>query len=252
MRKLALAFLLAALIPSVTFSQSAPREKVTQAIEWFSWSNNIKVHKRLSILAEGQFRFAGQFEPMQLQFRTGAEIHINKNWSVMPLGYVYTWNPTYGKQPAKYVNNEHRTFQQVLYKHHVGRVHLSHRGRLEQRHVQVHVNQNGEVVNEGYDLFLNRIRYRLMANIPLGKTDMGEKTLFASFYNELFLDFGKNVVYHKPDQNRLFVGLGYQADKKFTITGGFLYQRLVKLSGVQQENNFGIQMNVTYNFDLTN
>ena len=112
MRKVALAILLIA-IPIVTFSQTHPTDKVTQGIEWFSLANNIKVHKRLSLLVEGQFRFAGQFEPMQFQFRTGGEIHINKNLSVMPLGYVYTWNPTYGKQPAKYVNNEHRINQQV-------------------------------------------------------------------------------------------------------------------------------------------
>ena len=170
----------------------------------------------------------------------------------MPLGYVYTWNPTYGKQPAKYVNNEHRLFHQVLYKHQVGRVHVSHRLRVEERYIQVHTNQNGEVINEGYDYFANRFRYRLMANIPFGKEEMGPKTMFASIYVEVFMSRGKAVTYHKPDQNRLFVGVGYQATKKFTFTGGFLYQMLVKANGTMQENNLGVQMNVTYNFDLTN
>jgi hypothetical protein len=250
-RKVILAVLSALLIPVITFSQSHPTDKVTQGIEWFSLANTIKVHKRVSILAEGQFRFAGQFEPMQFQFRTGADIHVTKKLSVMPFGYVYTWNPMYGKQPAKYVNNEHRIYQQVTYKHQVGKVQLSHRGRLEQRHIQVHSLENGEVISQGYDLFLNRFRYRLMMNVPLKGTEIVPKTMFATFYDEVFMEWGKAIVYHKPDQNRVFAGLGYQASKKFTITGGFLYHMLVKLNGVQQENNFGVQINASYNFDLT-
>jgi hypothetical protein len=237
----------ALILPAVTLAQSASKQKVSQAIEWFSWANNVKVHKNLTIMAEGQFRFAGDFEPMQFQFRTAADIQISKNLSIAPLGYVYTWNPTYGKQPNKFVNNEHRIFQQVTYKHKAGRVSFSHRARFEERFVQVHNTQNGEVVNQGYDLYLNRLRYRLMINVPLGKSEK----LFASFYDEVFLDFGKNVVNHDPDQNRLFLGAGYQVTKKLTVTTGFLYHMLTKLNGYQQENNFGIQINAAYNIDLT-
>jgi hypothetical protein len=249
-RNLALATLLVLLLPSLTFSQSSPTDKVTQGIEWFSWATNVKVHKKVTLLAEGQFRFAGQFQPMQFQARTAAEFHIAKGFSVAP-GYVYTWNPTYGKQPSKYVNNEHRIFEQVQYKHRAGRVYFSHRGRLEQRFIQTHANQNGEIVDEGYTLYTNRIRYRLTVNIPLGKKEIGPKTMFASVYDEVFMQFGKNIVYHKPDQNRLFAGVGYQANSKFTVTGGFLYHMLVKLNGVQQENNLGMQVNFAYNIDLT-
>ena len=250
-RKVALAILLATLIPTVTFPQTHPTDKVTQGIEWFSLANNIKVHRRLSFLVEGQFRFARQFEPMQFQFRTAPEIHVNKNLSVIPFGYVYTWNPVYGKQPAKYVNNEHRFYQQVSYKHRMGRVHLSHRGRIEERHIQVHSIENGDVVNQGYNLDLTRFRYRLMANIPFKGTEIGPGTMFASFYDEVFVEWGKVVVHHW-DQNRAFAGVGYQVNKKLTMTGGFLYHMLVKLNGVQQENNLGFQLNATYNFDLTN
>ena len=251
MKTATLAVILAALIPAITIAQPAPREKVTQGIEWFSWTNNFKVHKRLTILTEGQFRFAGQFEPMQFQFRTAGEVHLTKNLSVVPLAYVYTWNPTYGKQPNAYVNNEHRTWQQVLFKQQVGRVHFSHRGRLEQRHVEVHVDQNGEVINEGYDYFANRIRYRFGMSVPLGKKDIGPKAWFANFYEEVFMSWGKAVTYHKPDQNRVFAGVGYQANKKFIVTTGFLYQMLVKANGAKQENNLGVQVNFTYNLDLT-
>ncbi|HZY77873.1 MAG TPA: DUF2490 domain-containing protein, partial [Cyclobacteriaceae bacterium] len=182
----------------------------------------------------------------QFQFRTGGEIHILKNLSVVPLGYVYTWNPIYGKQPNKFVNNEHRLWQQVLFKHDIGKVHLSHRGRLEQRYIQVHSISNGEVIYEGFDYYANRFRYRMMAIVPItGKVS-------ASFYDEVFLSWGPPVTYHKPDQNRLFAGVGYQVNKNLVITSGFLYHMLVKANGAMQENNLGVQISAAYNIDLTN
>lgn len=251
-QQVALALLMAALLPQLTFSQSAsPREEVTQSIEWFSLASNIKVNKHLTLMAEGQFRFAKNFEPMQFQFRTAADIHITKSLSIVPLGYVYTWNPVYGEQPNKFVNNEHRIWEQVMFKHHSGRVHFSHRARLEQRYIQVHTINNGEVVYEGFDYYANRARYRLMLTVPFGKREMGPKTWFGSFYNETFLSWGPQVTYHKPDQNRVFVGAGYQAAKSLTITSGLLYQMLIKANGAKQENNVGVQVMVGYNFDLT-
>lgn len=250
MKNIVVALTIALIVPGVTLAQSGSKEKVSQAIEWFAWTNNVKVAKKLTIVTEGQFRFVGQFQPMQFQFRTAADFHVTKNLSIAP-GYVYTWNPTYGKQPNAFVNNEHRIFEQITYKHRVGRAYFNHRGRLEQRFVQVHSNNNGEIINEGYDLYLNRFRYRFGVNIPFGKDNIEDKTFFASFYDEAFIEFGKKVVYHNPDQNRLFIGGGYQVSKKLTITGGFLYHMLVKLSGVKQENNFGTQVNFAYNFDLT-
>lgn len=240
-------------VVALTFTKSfaqAPRAIVTQPLEWISTNFNFKLSQRVTFSTEGQYRFVGAFEPMQFQFRNLVDIQLNKSWSVAP-GYVYTWNPTYGKQPNQFVNNEHRFFEQVIYKHHNGRFFFSHRGRLEQRYIQVHVDNNGEIVNKGYDFYANRARYRMMVNVPLNKTEMSAGAIFASVYDEVFISWGSQVTYHRPDQNRIFVGLGYQASKHFNINTGFLYQMLVKSGGSKQENNVGIQAMLTYNFDLT-
>ncbi len=253
LRITALALTLSVFVHGLTLAQSATngRETVNQAIEWSSIASSIKVHKYASLMVEGQFRFAGNFEPMQFQFRTAVDLHVNKKISIVPFGYVYTWNPTYGKQPNTFVNNEHRFWEQILFKHDLGRFHISHRGRLEQRLVQVHVNNNGEIIDQGYDNYSNRFRYRFMMNVPFTKKEMGPKTLFASVYDEVFISWGPHTTYHKPDQNRIFVGIGYQATKQFTINTGALYQMLVKSNGAKQENNVGVQMMLTYNLDLT-
>jgi hypothetical protein len=248
-RSFALIFMLG-VIAQTSLAQST-RETVSQSIEWMGLTTNIKVHKRLNYVLEGQFRFARNFEPMQFQIRTGPDVILNKHWAVMPVAYVYIWNPLYGEQPNKYVNNEHRIYEQVVYKHSIGRLSFNHRARLEQRFLQVHADQNGDVINLGYDLYMNRFRYRFVANIPINNSKMDTKTFYASVYDEFFFSWGDAVTFHKIDQNRIFFGLGYQVTKDVSFQGGYLYQMLVKANGAKQENNSGIQIQLTYNFDLT-
>jgi hypothetical protein len=236
----------------VSLAQPGDRKIVNQSIEWVSVTTNWKISKRTSLIAEGQFRQAEAFQPMQYQFRTGAEITLNKHFSIVPVGYVYTWNHKYGEQPATFENNEHRVWEQVTYKHTFSRLKLSHRMRLEQRFIQSHVdNGDGHIVNEGYSIFQNRLRYRFAAVLPLNHAALDPKTWFASVYNEAFLSWGEKVTFHEPDQNRLYGGVGYQLSKPLSVQAGMLYQMLIKANGAKQENNVGVQVQVVYNIDLT-
>ena len=236
----------------VSLAQPGDRKIVNQSIEWVSVTTNWKISKRTSLLAEGQFRQAEAFQPMQYQFRTGAEITLNKHFSIVPIGYVYTWNHKYGEQPATFKNNEHRVWEQVTYKHTVSRLKFSHRMRLEQRFIQTHVDTgDGHVVNEGYNVFQNRLRYRFAAVLPLNHAALDPKTWFACVYNEAFLSWGEKVTFHEPDQNRLYGGVGYQLSKPLSVQAGMLYQMLIKANGAKQENNVGVQVQVVYNIDLT-
>ncbi|MBL0741175.1 DUF2490 domain-containing protein [Chryseolinea lacunae] len=233
------------------FAQPAGREVVNQSTEWFSVTTNLKVSKRTSFMLEGQFRQVQNLQPMQYQFRTGVEIALNKHFSILPIGYVYTWNYLYGKQPAAFQNNEHRLFEQVSYKHAIGRFNFSHRVRLEQRFIQSHTDQGeGIVVNEGYNIHVSRARYRFMTTVPLNHKKIEANTYFASAYDEAFLSWGGPVTFHEPDQNRIFAGLGYQFKAPLSIQAGFLYQMLIKANGAKQENNLGMQVMLTYNVSL--
>jgi len=244
-------FAIIILVLTFTVPSSAQRETVDQSAQWFAVSSLFKVSKHYSILAEGQFRFVSGMQPMQFQARTAFDVHVSKQFTFMPIGYVYSWNPIYGEQPATYSNNEHRIFQQVQYTHKIGRLNFGHRARLEQRFIQVHSVNNGEVVNEGYTLYLNRVRYRFQLQIPINNKEIVPGTFYASMYDELFMDFGSNVVYTDPDQNRIFLGAGYKINKDGAIQAGYFEQQLIKLSGTKQENNIGFQITLLYNFDLT-
>jgi hypothetical protein len=247
-------FLLFSLVLSLqlVFGQSGERETVTQPLQWFSISSNIKMNNRLSWLVEGQFRYADDFDQQQYQARTALDIKINEHFSVVPLAYVYTWNYLYGKQPVVFENNEHRIWQQVFYKHNLSRFKVDHRLRLEERFIQQHhITSDGSVVDDGYVLNQTRLRYRLMARLPLNSASIEPGTFFAAIYDELFYSWGEHVTYQKPDQNRIYAGAGYQFNKNLTLQGGVLYQMLVKSNGAKQENNIGLQVQVTYNVDCT-
>ena len=231
-------------------AQSGERT-VTQLVQWAAVTSHVKVSPRLSILLDGQFRQVGQVNPQQYQLRTGLDVKLNKSFSIVPLGYVYTWNHLYGKQPARYVNNEHRIWQQVTYKHSLGRVDIEHRLRPEQRFIERrYVNDAGSVVYDGYSDFQFRLRYRLQARVPLNQQTLGPDTYYAIIYDELFGSRGEYVTYDKPDQNRVFLGVGYQVHNDFSFHIGGIYQMLMKRNGEQQENNLGVLLQFNYNIDL--
>lgn len=233
------------------FSQTA-ENTVNQPIQWFSVNSTMKVHNRVSLYLEGNFRFAQSFDPQQDQIRTAVEISIVKNLSIVPIGYVYTWNYQYGKQPASFVNNEHRLYQQIVYKHSTGRFNFQHRVRIEERFLQSHhISSEGVTVGDRYNDERNRFRYRALVYIPLNHAKIEANTVFISVWDEVFASWGKSITYHSPDQNRLFAGVGYQLTKLISVQAGGFYQMLKKSNGMQQENNVGGLVQLTYNFDFT-
>ena len=237
-----------------TLAQPAGRAIVDQSVNWASYSSNIKLSNKLTWFVDGQFRLASAtesfkgFEPMQHQIRTHADIALNKKISVAPFGYVRVWNYLYGKQPASFINQEHRIYQQFTYKHTFRKTSIQHRFRTEERFIQDH-SALGEDL--GYINKQFRIRYRLMATTPLNKEKVEPGAISSVLFYEGFMSRGSRVTFHDVDQNRLFAGFAYQATSKISVTLGYYYQMLIKSNGAKQENNIGTLLMVTHNFDLS-
>lgn len=244
--------LLLTAIVSGSVAQSPDRETVTQLTEWFALNSNIKIHKKFGFAFDGQLRFVQDFESAQHYVRIGTEIYLTPKLSFIPVGYMYVWNFQYGKQPSAYANNEQRIWQQILYKHNVNKLFFSHRFRMEERFIQKHhTDQIGELVYDGYDTYLDRIRYRLQIQFPLNKPKLEAGAWFITVFDEIFYSWGKPITFHKPDQNRMYAALGYQFSNRFSVQGGPFYQMLIKKNGTQQENNVGALIQFGYNFDFS-
>lgn len=245
--------LVLALSSTMAFAQ---RAQVTQAMEWFGTSSAVKLSPKFGIYLDGQERFARGFENMQHQFRIAFDIYANNKLTITPVGYVYVWNFIYGEQPASVINNEHRIYQQIQYKHNIGKFFFTHRFRTEERMIQFH---SGNAVDgyrdEGYDEnFQFRIRHRVWVNRPFKGEKVEPKSWYMAALVEAFMSWGdpQYITFtSKLDQFRLFTGPGYQISKSANIQFGPFYQGLIKAKGDKQENNIGLFVQLNYNFDLS-
>lgn len=128
------------------------------------------------------------------------------------MGYGYIPTASFDQEQFKTNSTEHRIWEQLILTNKIGRLFFEHRYRVEQRWISA----------ASDNLYLNRLRYRLLLNIPLNKAELLDNTVFLSFYDEIFL----NVTETPFDQNRLYAALGYKFSKTFSVQTGYLRHRL--------------------------
>jgi hypothetical protein len=177
---------------------------------WFIYFGNQKINNKWNLWNEVQYRnynFAGDLQ--QLLLRTGIGYNLTENNNNVLLGYAFIHSQRYlPNSDDKTGTNEHRIYQQFITRQNFGRVFMQHRYRIEQRFLP--------------DDFQMRFRYFLSLNIPVNGKTMSEKTMYASAYNEIFLN-AQNAIF---DRNRLYGGLGYVISKNFRVEAGFMAQTL--------------------------
>ncbi|RTY99524.1 DUF2490 domain-containing protein, partial [Flavobacterium bomense] len=83
---------------------------------------------------------------------------------------------------------------------------IQHRYRFEQRFLE--------------DDFKMRARYFLSLNIPINKKEMDKNTIYASAYNEIFINTEGNYF----DRDRIYGGLGYCFSKSLKMELGVMSQ----------------------------
>ena len=176
---------------------------------WIMYFGTNRLSDNWSIHSEVQYR-NHTIQPTnieQLLLRTGLNYHIADN-AIVTLGYGYIASHDFESEPKEPESTEHRIFQQLILINKVGRVKFEHRYRIEQRWV------NGD--------YRDRLRYRLMAFIPLNNTTITKGTYFIGLYDEIFMNT-KDVFF---DRNRLYGALGYQVSKTTQVQVGYLRQRV--------------------------
>jgi hypothetical protein len=104
---------------------------------------------------------------------------------------------------------------------------------------------------QGKDNYRNRVRYRLMVNVPLSRKEMDNNTLFLNVNDELFLGYGKGIEKNILDQNRFIAALGWRFSPDFNIQLGYLNQMIFKSDGIKVERNHTLWLSTTYNMDFT-
>lgn len=189
----------------------------TDTGNWFLYFGNQKINNRWNWHNEVQYRnynFAGDLE--QLLLRTGIGYNLSENNNNLLLGYAYIHSEPYvAGTNDKLETDEHRIFQQFITKQQFGRINIQHRYRVEERFVK--------------DDFKLRLRYFLSLNIPINKKEMEKNAIYASAYNEIFLNTEQNQF----DRNRLYGGIGYCFNKSIKVEAGIMSQMMANNSRAQ-------------------
>lgn len=177
---------------------------------WFIYFGNQKINNKWNWWNEVQhrnFNIAGDLQ--QLLLRTGIGYNLTENNNNILLGFAFINSQKYlPGQEEKIGSKEHRVYQQFITRQNVGSIFIQHRYRIEERFLP--------------DDFQIRFRYFLVLNLPLNHKQMSAKTIYASAYNEIFLN-AQNTIF---DRNRLYGALGYVFNKSIKMEVGFMAQTL--------------------------
>ncbi|MES2732291.1 MAG: DUF2490 domain-containing protein [Bacteroidota bacterium] len=234
-------FLLFTFYTLPTFGQKQVRDH-SQA--WFGYFNQTRLSNKWGIWLDVHARrtdFMDRWNTMMI--RPGVTYYINDHVR-FTAGYAYV-----AQYPASGLNTvrpEHRPWQQILWTSRSKRLQTQQWIRLEERFI-------GKVVNDqlldGYN-FNWKIRYLLNLMVPLNRDFIEPKTLFFAFNDEIHINAGKNITYNYFDQNRLFVGLGYQFSKTLNAQLGYMNQFQQLPAGNQFANNHVMRLFFFHNLDL--
>lgn len=196
--------------------QAQTRTHAYNANAWMMYFGNHKFSSRMGLHAEVQWRRSDIFfENQQLLLRTGLDFYAKQDLR-FTIGYAFVETYPYGEFAVQYAFPEHRIWQQLLVQKDFGKVKLVHRYRLEQR--MIGNASTGKFENGRYE---NRVRYMARATINITS---GRHPVFGALYDEVFINFGKDVGYNLFDQNRLYGAVGYTISPTVKIELGYLYQ----------------------------
>ena len=158
------------LIPFSAFSQKSDFGN------WLIYFGDKKINQKFNWHHEVQYRsFNFIDDTEQLLLRTGLGYNLTENNNNILLGYAFIYSEPYITNSDLKTNfNEHRIYQQFITRQSFGRMSLQHRYRFEQRFFE--------------DDFRMRLRYFLSCNIAINNAQMGDKTIYFSAYNEIFVN----------------------------------------------------------------
>lgn len=176
---------------------------------WIGYYSTINITSKWSVNSDFQFRAKNWYhDRSQALGRTGLSYKFNNKVSAT-LGFAHF---------RFFINNEStrgewRPWQELLINDQLNNLKITHRFRLEQRFNEKV--KNNEPLNE-YQ-FNHRFRYRLDLRFPVAKNEEKRKTLYILIGNELMINAGKNITYNYFDQNRSYIGLNLELNKKLAL-----------------------------------
>jgi hypothetical protein len=228
-------------------AQEGERITASHQHAWYTYAGSHSISERWALHLEGQWRREGVGQQwMQYLLRPGIIFELTPNVTLSG-GYGFVRTFPYGEYPALAAYPEHRFWQQALVRHKLGSTTLQHRYRLEQRDIgemRVEPGQEPRRVSWRYE---NRFRYMVRAEVPLTHEE-SRPDWYVAAYDEVMVNFGRNVAANIFDQNRAYIALGKAVTASTRIEAGYLHQTVQQRNGRIFELNHTLMLTVTSSF----
>lgn len=186
---------------------------------WLGLYTKYRLNEKFFYYGEYHIRRKDNFvnDMGQVYLRFGLTYLLNKKVE-LTAGIVtpFYWAPEQDVPGQDNVVPQYRLWQQVVLVQPFSRLKLYHQFRFEQRW------KRDYTVDAPFKLS-HRFRYKLGAYYPLNKDKLVNKTLFLSFYEEIFIQAGKSITYDYMEDNRVFLGLGYILNENVQIQAGYMW-----------------------------
>ena len=123
------------------------------------------------------------------------------------------------------------------------KVSLQHRYRLEQRYIgEMSTTPDGPPQRVAWR-YENRFRYMLRADLALTQRE-GRPDWYIGTYNEVAVNFGRNVAANVFDQNRAYLALGKSVNRSWKVEAGYLNQLVQQRNGRILECNHTLMVSI--------
>ena len=237
---------LAIFLPALKGAAQAPDKEVHHREQlWFGYFNQTRLSDKFGFWLDVHYRQTDNFieRPFQFLVRPAVTYFIKDNLRVN-VGYAFVNHfPAEGNETSR---PEHRLWQQIWWNQKYPGLSTLQWLRFEQRFNRKIANDE---LQDGYN-FNYRLRYNISFFIPLKGKEIVAKTPFIALMDEVFLNFGKNIVYNTFDQNRFFVGFGYQFTSHLNAQLGYMNVYQQEASGNKYMSTNAIRLFVFHSLDL--
>ncbi len=224
------------------FSQT--KEFETEEQTWFGYFNQTRFTNKSGMWVDLHLRLTGNFvdQPAITIARAGYTYYVNDHVK-LTAGYAFAtrYSTTGGPNIP-----EHRPWQQIQWVEKKNWFTMMQWIRLEERFRRKV--EAGELIDD-YS-FNYRIRYNMAFTIPLKGKQVVAKTPFLFANNEVMINFGKEIVNNYFDQDRAFVGFGYQFTSQLNAQLGYMHVFQQLPAGNEYLKINAIRLFVFHNLDF--
>jgi long-subunit fatty acid transport protein len=242
-RVIGVLIILLVILGDVVIAQTKKSE--TREQTWFGYFNQTRFTKRSGIWVDLHLRLTSNFvEQANLNILRFGYVYYLSDQVRVTAGYAYVTQ--YGLADGEPDVPEHRPWQQIQWMEKKNGFNMMQWFRIDERFRTKVIDDK---LTDSYT-FNWRFRYNIALTFPLKGKVIQAKTPFFFFNDELHINAGKNIIYNYFDQNRLFVGLGYQFTSHLNAQLGYMYVFQQLPEGNKYANINAIRLFVFHNLDL--